>query len=468
MLGRKWCAMGLAALLSGTASVQAQNPATYQPTLSVRVISADTKDAATIPSKIVFTTPPQDLVLPGKTVVYQDQAPAPKPLLEMNAPASEAAAAPAEEKLGPTLPEDVKLLQHFVFGEAHDECKTGLRLFGWIDAGYTYASTGPGQLTVETRENRFGNEFLLNELALVLEKPLDAKELSWGFNATFYAGADAALLLPEGGFTTTNPRFGADFRQLYLSAHLPVLTEGGVDLRVGRMGTIIGYESALAPYRPFYSNDYQWFYAEDGAFTGALATLHANKQLDVIGGITLGANTFFTQRGDSPCFIGQVNYWLDEQKNTLVSASTYIGHEAIFAAPQFTSRQEEDYTFELRIQHKFNKYLETIIQSDDGWATEVPNAPHGGQWYSLYDILIYHLNCKWDINGRAEWFLDNHGTRTGFATDYSEVTLGADYHPVKSLRIRPEVRGDFADDKVFRNGRDKSQLTLAVDGIFSF
>ncbi len=209
------------------------------------MISADTKDAATIPSKIVFTAPPQNLVLPGQTVTYQDAVPAPKPALEMNAPASEAPA-PAEEKLGPTLPEDVKLLQHFVFGEAHDECKTGLRLFGWIDAGYTYASTGPGPLTVETRENRFGNEFLLNEAAIVLEKPLDAKELSWGFNATFYAGADAALLLPEGGFRTTNPRFGADFRQLYLSAHLPVLTEGGVDLRAGRMGTIIGYESLPA------------------------------------------------------------------------------------------------------------------------------------------------------------------------------------------------------------------------------
>src|SRR5260370_9943431 len=182
---KQWCAMGLAALLSGTASVQAQNAATGQPTLSVRVISADTKDAATIPSKIVFTVPPQNLVLPGQTVTYQDAVPAPKPALEMNAPASEAPA-PAEEKLGPTLPEDVKLLQHFVFGEAHDECKTGLRLFAWIDAGFTYASTGPGPLTVETRENRFGNEFLLNEAAIVLEKPLDAKELSWGFTATFY------------------------------------------------------------------------------------------------------------------------------------------------------------------------------------------------------------------------------------------------------------------------------------------
>ena len=40
------------------------------------------------------------------------------------------------------------------------------------------------------------------------------------------------------------------------------------------MGTIIGCESAMAAYRPFYSNDYQWYYSEDGAFTGALATLH--------------------------------------------------------------------------------------------------------------------------------------------------------------------------------------------------
>ena len=78
------------------------------------------------------------------------------------------------------------------------------------------------------------------------------------------------------------------------------------------------------------------------------------------------------------------------------------------------------------------------------------------------------MNPKLDANGRAEWFLDNKGTRTGFATNYYEVTLGFDYHPVNCLRIRPEVRGDFADDPVFRNGRDKSQLTLAIEGLLSF
>lgn len=369
---------------------------------------------------------------------------------------------------GPTLPQDVKCLQGLIGDNCCSKCGgPGLKLYGWIDAGYTYASTGSGILTVEPRENRFGNEFLFNEIALVIEKPLDPNDWSLGFNSTFYAGADAALLRPRGGFTTTDPRFGVDFRQLYVSAHLPVLTDGGVDVKVGRMGTIIGYESALAPYRPFYSNDYQWFYAQDGAFTGALATVHMSKQLDVIGGITMGANTFFTMRGDGPCVIGQINYWTSEEKTTLLSASTYIGHYAIFAAPQFTSDNQDNYTFELRIQHKFNKCFEIIIQSDNGFATEVPIVG-SGQWYSLYGIGLYHMSKTVDLTFRQEWFDDNKGTRTGFATNYFETTLGLDYHPNKYLRLRPEIRGDFADDPVFRNGQDKSQLTLAIDALLSF
>src|SRR5207245_2927287 len=132
--------------------------------------------------------------------------------------------------LGPTPPENVKLIMdHTSVGDFLKE--RGIRLYGWADAGYTYSSTGPGSLAVEPRENRFGNEFLVNQLAVVLEKPLDPKCLSWGFNMTYWAGADPSLIQPKGGidFPPANPRFSEDFRQLYLSAHLPVLTEGGVD-----------------------------------------------------------------------------------------------------------------------------------------------------------------------------------------------------------------------------------------------
>jgi hypothetical protein len=457
MLRKGMLCLGLAALLGGAVSVQAQTSESR-----VHVIPAASQGQ----QLVVLQSETQ----PAKSAAPIAGAPNATPTDPTGCCSNSCGSCGCDSCCGdgPTLPENVKCLQQLIGDNLCSSCGSpGLKLYGWIDAGYTYASTGPGLLTVETRENRFGNEFLVNQIALVLEKRLNPNDWSLGFKSLFYAGADAALLRPEGGFTTTNPRFGVDFRELYVSAHLPILTDGGVDVKAGRMGTIIGYESAMAPYRPFYSNDYQWFYAQDGAFTGALATVHVNKQLDVIAGVTMGANTFFTMRGDSPCFIGQINYWTDEDKNTLLSASTYMGHEAIFAAPQFTSSDQPNYTFELRLQHKFNKCWELILQSDNGWANEVP-VVGTGSWFSFYAILLNHFSKDLDINFRAEWFDDEKGTRTGFATNYYEATFGLDYHPVKWLRLRPEVRGDFADDPVFRNGKDKAQLTLAIDGLLSF
>src|SRR5437016_2044147 len=65
-------------------------------------------------------------------------------------------------KWGPTPPEDVRwLMDHTRFGDILNY--NGVRVYGWLDQGYTFASGGPGQLAVETRENRFGNEYLLNQ-----------------------------------------------------------------------------------------------------------------------------------------------------------------------------------------------------------------------------------------------------------------------------------------------------------------
>jgi hypothetical protein len=442
--------LGLALLVSGTAA-RAQAPAAPRPTDPPTY--GGTRYYSVIPVQATNGTPGTPA-----PVVQEESRQAER--------MGETGEAPAGPKYGPTPPEDVKLFGD-LFGHK-DSCKKNpIRVYGWGDFGYTYSSTGPGLLSVEPRENRFGNEFLVNELAVVVEKPLDPKELSFGFNATFYAGADAALLRPEGGFTTTDPRFGADFRQLFVSAHLPVITEGGMDVKAGRMGTVIGYESALAPYRPFYSNDYQWFYSQDGAFTGILTNLHVSKQLDVINAVTLGANTFFTLRGDSPCYLGQVNYWLSEEKKTLVSTSVYLGNNAIFAAPGLAG--DFDTVVELRLQHNWSDRFTTILQSDDGWDSNVPGIGTGS-WYSAYLIAIYHVNEKVDLGLRPEWFYDVQGTRTGIKNNYEEVTFNVNYHPTKFVEFRPEIRGDFASNRPAfgRNADQRSQLTMAFEMLLKF
>ncbi len=420
--------------------------------------------------------------------VVQAQAPAPIPDAVSPAPAApggpsggietesrparraeELGQAPATPKLGPTPVDEVGILMNNLglknlFGDS------GIKAYGWAEGGYTYASVGPGLLATEPRENRFGNELLINQLGIVLEKPLKQDELSWGFNVTYYAGADPALIQPKGGIDDPpgNPRFSQDFRQLYLSAHLPILTEGGMDVKAGRMGTIIGYNSALAPWRPFYSSDYQWFYSQDGAWTGFLTNLHVTKQLDVLNGMTFGANTFFTKRSDdSICYIGQVNYWVTEEKKTLLTASVHAGPNAIFAAPGLAGTF--DTIVELRVQHSWNDYVTQIIQSNMGWDANTPLGT--GSWYGLYTIGILHMSCTLDALARVEWFDDVKGTRTGVDANYAEVTLGTNWHPLKFIEFRPEIRGDFADKPAFGRGgipRDKSQLTMATSLLMKF
>ena len=238
-------------------------------------------------------------------------------------------------KPGPTAVTDVRFLMDRL-GLENFLGDSGIRAFGWMEVGYSGASSGTGPLSVQPRQNRFGNEFLLNQIGLMLQKPLRQDQLDFGFNVRYFAGADAAPGQPKGGigYPARNSHFGQDFRDLYISAHLPILTEGGMDVKFGRKNSIIGYNGFLSPYRPFYSSDYQFFYSQDGAFTGFLTDLHVNKRLDIWNGMTLGANTFFTKRSDnSICYIGQVNYWLTDEQRTRLTASVYAGPNAIFAAP---------------------------------------------------------------------------------------------------------------------------------------
>ncbi len=371
--------------------------------------------------------------------------------------------------LGPTPVTDVKILMETLglknwFGDS------GIRTFGWVEAGYSGASTGPGQLSVQPRQNRFGNEFLLNQIGIVLQKPLKQDEFDIGFNIRYFAGADAALGQPRGGigFPSDNPRFGHDFRDLFISAHLPVITDGGLDVKFGRMNTIIGYNGFLAPYRPFYSSDYQFFYAQDGAFTGLLTDLHVTDRLDIWNGVTLGANTFFTKRSpNSICYIGQVDYWLTDERITRLTGSVYAGPDAIFAAPGMNGKFVT--MVEVRVQQNWTERFTQIVQTNMGWDAETPVGT--GSFYGLYTIGIFHVNENLDAQFRAEWFDDVKGTRTGVNTNYSEVTLGLNWHPLRFLEVRPEIRGDFAADRAFgNNGQNDtfSQLTGGINAMIKF
>ena len=104
-----------------------------------------------------------------------------------------------------------------------------------------------------------------------------------------------------------------------------------------------------------------------------------------------------------------------------------------------------------------------------GWDAHTPRGT--GQWYGLYTIGIWHWIETFDVQARADWFADIKGTRTGIDTQYGALTLGVNWHPVKYLEFRPEIRGDFAGDPAFGgNGqaRYRNQLTGSVSALLKF
>jgi hypothetical protein len=136
--------------------------------------------------------------------------------------------APSEFRMGPAPVSEVGIMRRLL-GLDDFLSARGLRTFGWVEGGFTGSSSGSGMLSVAPRLNRFGNDYLLNQIGLVLQKPLEQDRFNIGFNVRYFAGADAAAGQPKGGIgsTISSEHFSHDFRDLYLSAHLPMLTEGG-------------------------------------------------------------------------------------------------------------------------------------------------------------------------------------------------------------------------------------------------
>ena len=137
-----------------------------------------------------------------------------------------------------------------------------------------------------------------------------------------------------------------------------------MNVRVGRMNTIIGNNGFIATARPLFSNDYQFFYSTTGTFTGFLTQLVVNDRLDVWNGMGLGANTFFTKRSDnSYCYIGQVNYWLQEEKRTRLTVSVNCGPDALPAAPGLNG----DFVsiVELSLVQNWNERFTQVFQIHD-------------------------------------------------------------------------------------------------------
>jgi hypothetical protein len=345
-----------------------------------------------------------------------------------------------------------------------------VRAYGWLDGGYSYSSSGDGLLNVAPEPTRFGNEFLLNGAWMIVERPPDTKNWSWGFRSDFYGGSDAALLRPLNNFGPQDKHMGTDFRQLFISAHMPVLSAKGVDLQLGRQNMPLGYETLMAPYRPLYSQTYFWINFQVVA-TAAVATLHPANSLDLLGGALIGYNTVFEMRGRAPDYIARATYRPGNSSRTAFLGSVFVGPKPAPIAAGHTDSWQT--IVEVEARRTWTPRFSQVMQASSSWASK-DQAIHGGTsaTHGASSIATFHLDRQFDLNARGEWFYDAHGVHTGVAGHFGETTFGFSIMPARWVTFRPEVRGDFSGQPSFGPvgavNHSRNQLTAAFDVIFKF
>lgn len=352
------------------------------------------------------------------------------------------------------------------------------------------------------------NSAFLNQALLTVQRPLDPKATGYdfGFRVQAMYGSDARYTHFLGEFDQAiSGRNQIDLVEAHALVHLPWLTSGGIDVKIGQMVTLEGAEVIYAPDNALYTHSYIFNFGIPFKHTGIMTTTHVNPMLDVFAGITTGVNTTFGNRFN--CFnCGDNNgaaafhggFGLNLLGGALtISATTHIGPEnsnvsAVTLAgvnPNSALRYLNDITTIWKATDKLTLTTDLNYIRDDGF---------NATGYGVAQYASYAINDWLKITGRGEIWRDNNGffvasfpgnqdfvraehgnplatVISGGATTYGALTVGLAIKPsvpkqLEGLVIRPEIRYDTSLNNTtpFGGGTKGSQWTFASDLIVPF
>jgi hypothetical protein len=324
-------------------------------------------------------------------------------------------------------------------------------------------------------------------------------------------GSDARYTHFLGELDRVNPydRNQLDIVEANALFHLPVLFEGGVDLKAGQYSTPLGFETIDPSTNPFYSHSYIFSFGLPFKHTGLLTTSHVSSMLDFYLGVDTGSNTTFGPLGEDNSAIAVltgVNLTLMDGNLTIL-ALTHIGPENASRALSpagFNANGYYRYYNDVVITYKATTALTLTtelnwVRDDFGTSGFTTGRPAPANGFGIAQYASYTLSDTLTLNGRAEIYRDDNnffvagfGANNGFdqfqkgfatptttalhATTYGALTVGVTYKPaglpdvISGLLIRPEIRWDtdLGGARAFNSNKDNSQVTLASDVVLTF
>lgn len=328
------------------------------------------------------------------------------------------------------------------------------------------------------------NEAMFNQFAVTFEKVLGADGFDWGFKVQGMVGSDARFIHSLGLLDqTSSDLIQYDIVEAFVNLHFPIITEGGLDVKAGKFVTLEGAETINPLTNVFYSHTYSFNFGIPFNHTGALATLHVNKTLDVYGGVVRGVNTSIEDNNDSLAFHGGVGLNNLFGGEATVFATTHFGPETPGNDSDF--RWLNDITAIVKLTDKLTAITDLNYAYDDAANAKA---------FGVAQYFTYALTDKLTLGVRAEVFRDDEGffvgqygdnadpvhvlegsalasadTRGAGPNTYTALTAGVTWKLNDHMVIRPEFRWDHAtEDQTFNDFEDGNMFTAGLDFIIYF
>ncbi|HJU26439.1 MAG TPA: outer membrane beta-barrel protein, partial [Rhodanobacteraceae bacterium] len=157
--------------------------------------------------------------------------------------------------------------------------------------------------------------------------------------------------------------------------------------------------------------------------------------------------------------------------------------------PCVNSLNHSDYNYNnvqmyvLTLGHRFNQRVHILTEAYRMYGRNIPGFGPGGTpgvagssplpgkagAFGVVNYLNIEINSRNMLSIRNEFYDDEKGQRTGYATRYSSHTIGLTHWVTPDLEIQPELRYERSyDANAYDGGRKDYQAVALLDAIIHY
>ena len=338
----------------------------------------------------------------------------------------------------------------------------GFKLTGFAEGSYAYSGRSVGDTAIVGRlSDRLQNRFMLNALAVVLDKPYDAARFSAGFHAELLVGQDATVIQSNG----FNLGAQADVPHLYVTLNVPTASGNGLQFKVGRIPTLMGLEVIETYVNPNWSEGNQFIYVENFTGTGVSVETKFNNYVDAQFRVINGWDQV-SDNNTHKSLMGRLGVYPD--------ARTSIGIVGFWGPEEAGNNTANRYGVEGLLWRKLGKAA-VWVQGDYGTEqanAALPDPTQDAKWWALGGWVTYDFTSSLGLALRADYVNDENGARSTFnglvgypanaGQRFGSGTATLNIRAWPSAVVRPEVRYDRSTLAAFAGKKDQVTLALGV------